>query len=668
MPNLDDELRRRMQRAGRRVESEGLEGRLHARRIHRQITQKVGRGFLAVAVLAGSAVGVAGLNRAFRGGPAEQPPGVSGTIAYLRMVRRCEPGIDRPSTDVVALDIATGDLRVVRSTRLFTDNSRPIAERAPDFSPDGTKMAWADQFGYDLEVTDVATGHTEMFTQGLSVGAPHWSPDGTKLLFAAGEEGDDPSSRGSFTEGPDAIYTMNADGSDLTKLTEGTLPIWSPDGRIAFIRGGPGLMHLAQPTEVVSRATSFYVMSADGSGIEKVYEAPPDVPIRDAEWSPDGTKIAGEATLRGNTDIFVVDLTLRTAIRLTDDPTQDTSPTWSPDGTMIAFQTGRWMGNSSFGEVGHSEIAVMNADGSDVRRITADCADDYDPTWLANDSIVRSLPVTGSAARPNLGESHIPNPVDILVDGQVGNFSDLFAMDPETGVLTNLTADYASQGTPAWSPDHSQIAFSGDVDELGNYDIYVMNADGSDIRRITSGPEGDGRPSWAPDGSAISFESDSEIWTVNVDGSGLRRVSPQSLSSGYSSWSPDGATIAYEGDGRIYVTRLADGTTTKLAGGKDTLPSYEVEWSPDGSKLLFTCVRDICVMNADGGNLVNLTAETGVDTYEREADWSPDGTQIVFMSDRGSGDANQPYVMNTDGSGITPLGAPQDGCCHEPDW
>ena len=665
MPNLDDELRRRMQRAGRRVDTDGVEGRLHERRARKQITQKAGRGLLAVAVLAGSAIGVAGLNRAFRGGdrPGNETPTLSGTIAYLSQVRSCEPGIDGPSTDIVALDIATGDVRVIRSTRFFTDSDRPKAERSPELSPDGTRMAWAGGIGHNLEVTDVATGGSEQLTRGLSVGAPHWSPDGTTLLFAAGERSEDPSGQTEFLEGPDAVYTMNADGSDLTKLTDGTLPIWSPDGRVAFMRLGGASLDLTDPDSVPEFGpTAFYVMNADGTDMDKVYEAPGDVPIRDAEWSPDGTRIAGEATLRGNTDIFVVDLNLRSAVRLTDHPTQDTSPTWSPDGSMIAFQTGRWMGNSSYGEVGHSEIAVMNADGSDVRRLTADCVDDYSPTWVRNDEVVRSLPVSDLSARPDLGDPHVPDPGDILLSGTVGNFSDLFALNPTTEELTNLTADYASQMSPAWSPDRTRIAFSGDVQEPGNYDIYTMKIDGSDVVRLTTDRAFEGRPSWSPDGSTLAFEGENGIWTIGTDGGDLRKVGAGPDGGGnYASWSPDGASIAFTDDGTIFVADPSGTRVDPIYEGRDASFAYEVQWSPDGSVLLFTCERDICLIGVNGEGLVNLTEAPGTDTYEREADWSPDGAQIVFLGD------GRPTVMDRDGTHVRPLG---DGTTYggEPDW
>jgi len=64
-----------------------------------------------------------------------------------------------------------------------------------------------------------------------------------------------------------------------------------------------------------------------------------------------------------------------------------------------------------------------------------------------------------------------------------------------TGV-TALTADSATEGRPAWSPDGTTIAFASDRD--GNYEIYAMNADGSGVVRLTNNPAFDGMPAWTP--------------------------------------------------------------------------------------------------------------------------------------------------------------------------
>lgn len=320
------------------------------------------------------------------------------------------------------------------------------------------------------------------------------------------------------------------------------------------------------------------------------------------------------------------------------------------------------MGDSSFGEVGHSEIAVMNADGSDVRRLTADCVDDYSPTWVANDDFVRSLPVSDLSARPELGDPHIPDPGDILLSGTVGNFSDLFALNPATGELTNLTADYASQMSPAWSPDRTRIAFSGDVQEPGNFDIYTMNIDGSDVVRLTTDRAFEGRPSWSPDGSTLAFEGENGIWTVGTDGGDLRKIGAGPDNGGnYASWSPDGASIAFTDDGTIFIVDPSGTRVDPIYEGRDASFAYEVQWSPDGTVLLFTCERDICLIGVNGEGLVNLTEAPGTDTYEREADWSPDGAQIVFLED------GRPTVMDRDGTHVRPLGdeATYGG---EPDW
>ena len=142
------------------------------------------------------------------------------------------------------------------------------------------------------------------------------------------------------------IYSMNADGSDQTRLTNGQeneYPAWSPDGaQIAY-------------TQFASDAEIF-VMDADGSNGRDLSNDPATEDY-DPSWSPDGTKIAfARATDSSNFDIWVMDADGTHQTQLTTEPAFDGYPAWSPDGTHIAFTRPL--------DDGQNDIFVMNADGS----------------------------------------------------------------------------------------------------------------------------------------------------------------------------------------------------------------------------------------------------------------------------------------------------------------
>jgi dipeptidyl aminopeptidase/acylaminoacyl peptidase len=368
MPDLDDELRRRLQSAGRRVPTGGVYERLASRRRRKAVTHRIGSAVLAVGVVAGSSLGLVGLQRAFRGSgegrTAVSGDGASTTVGFVRAFNgQCDGPGREGGFEIFTVDTVTGEVRKVP----FAGHRDRYAGDM-EFSPDGTRVAYTNLTNHHLDVTDVATGATRTLVSDLQVvDAPHWSADGSSLLF------NDLNDRGD-------VFTVNvvgANGTGLTRLTEGTMPVWTDQGLIAF----------AAPTD---DGTGYFTMNADGSDIRLRHNARKIVPIDDPEWSPDGNQVAASALSHENRDIFAVDLTLRTPLRLTDDPALDTGPAWSPDGSQIAFTTTRWSPDPRSELFNH--VALMNADGSDVRQLTSECWNDYFATWVRDDSVVKMLP------------------------------------------------------------------------------------------------------------------------------------------------------------------------------------------------------------------------------------------------------------------------------------
>ena len=116
-------------------------------------------------------------------------------------------------------------------------------------------------------------------------------------------------------------------------------------------------------------------------------------------------------------------------------------------------------------------------------------------------------------------------------------------------LLTRSQLDW-KDGSPAWSPDGSRLAFYSERD--GNAEIYVMNADGSGVTRLTGTSADEGYPAWSPDGRTISFDSDRDgnfdVFAMNADGSNVRPLTRDKARDVSATWSPDGKTIVFMSD------------------------------------------------------------------------------------------------------------------------
>ena len=217
----------------------------------------------------------------------------------------------------------------------------------------------------------------------------------------------------------------------------------------------------------------------------------------------------------------------------------------------------------------------------------------------------------------------LPSPIAFQSD-RSGNY-EIYVMTRGGAPLVRLTNTTAANGQPSWSPDGAKLAFTSDRD--GNREIYVMNADGSGQTRLTNNSATDDVPAWSPDGTKIAFASDrdgnSEIYVMNADGTNQIRLTNNAATDYWPAWSPDGAKLAFESDRdgnlEIYVMN-ADGTNATRLTSNSTEDSSPA-WSPGGTRIAFSCDPDgtasleICVINADGTNLITQISRLAVPSH-----------------------------------------------------
>lgn len=240
------------------------------------------------------------------------------------------------------------------------------------WSPDGSKIVFIT--GKD---TDGGSGIYTMNANGTNITRvnhnfigegeqnPKFSPDGSKILFEAkiGVNSN--------------IYVMNVDGSNETQLTNYTSASgvytgdasWSPDGsKIVFITG-----------KDTDGGSGIYIMNANGTNVTRVNHNFIGNGEQSPKFSPNGSKILFEAQIGINSHIYSMNTDGSNEIQLTNYTNGTTSvytgdASWSPDGSKIVFITGK-------DTDGGSGIYTMNTDGTNVARINHNARDEENPTW-----------------------------------------------------------------------------------------------------------------------------------------------------------------------------------------------------------------------------------------------------------------------------------------------
>lgn len=260
-----------------------------------------------------------------------------------------------------------------------------------------------------------------------------------------------------------------------------------------------------------------FVMKTDGTEPRNLTADPMSNDYSPA-WSPDGTKIAFSSERLGNTEIYVMDADGENLVQLTRHRATDDSPSWSPDGRKIAFDSDRdHLLGVGPGQIGDTEIYVMNADGENVVRLTETAGRDVEPSWSPDGSKIAFA--SDRDRRVNL---------------------EIYVMNANGKNPVRLTRNPGWDADPNWSPDGTKIAFESRRNE--NMDIYTIEPDGGNLVRLTKGPAVDNSPSWSPDGRKIAYSSkhdeNYEIYVIDADGGNPTNLSQNPALDRAPAWSP----------------------------------------------------------------------------------------------------------------------------------
>lgn len=261
-------------------------------------------------------------------------------------------------------------------------------------------------------------------------------------------------------------------------------------------------------------------------------------------------------------DVFIVGENGLGLRNLTDHPANDLNPQWSPDGTLLAFESTR---------EGVPNIFIIPAIGGAARNVSHIERGARECSWF-------------------------PDSRRIAFQGETLYGNDIYVVNLSDSSIQNLTQGLGINLYPRCSPDGQKIAFASDRDSI--WGLYVAPVNGGNPQRLTeiSGFDQTFTLTWSPESGRLlynlSMNATRDVFVINVDGTQKQNLTNHAADDVGGDWSPDGSTIVFQsnrsGKDAIYRMDATGGNAARISAGMDdTAPLF----SPNGSWVMFLSAR-----------------------------------------------------------------------------